>query len=73
MNPRSVNRAESCSYVILTLSLFFGWLLSFPFHGPILNIHSESRGLDSGLLIAFHGGEMLFTGILIKTHSPGKS
>lgn len=77
MNPRPAIKTESCSYAILTLSLFFGWLLSFPFHGPVLNIYSESRGLDSGLLaivfIAFHGGGMLLGGIFIKNSFPWKT
>ena len=67
----TVPRSKSALYVILSLSLFFGWLLSFPFHGPVLNIYSEARGFNPGylstLFIAFHGGGILLSGFVAGT------
>ena len=64
----AVYRGKPVLYVILSLSLLFGWLLSFPFHGPVLNIYSEARGIDPGslstLFILFHGGGILLSGLI---------
>lgn len=57
-------------YIIGTLALFFGWLLSFPFYGPVLGA-AESLSRADGFLLAliftsFHAFTLLLGGMLLR-------
>ncbi len=56
-------------FIVTIMPLYFGWLLSFPYYGPVLH----SAGPDnlpantlSLLFITFHAGTYLFCGFLLK-------
>jgi len=64
----SISRANRS--IILTLSLYFGWLLSFPFFGPVLSTVApslEHLGLPiSNVFVFFHALTYLLAGLLLK-------
>ena len=62
--------------IMLSLSFFFGWLLSFPFNGPALFALAEIEDINpvfSGLVfMLFHALGLLLTGLFKKNHSNNK-
>jgi DNA-binding CsgD family transcriptional regulator len=61
-------KAHLC--IILTLALYFGWLLSFPFYGPVLYASApvlEYRGFSLPFIFTFfHTITYLLAGLLLK-------
>lgn len=55
-------------YIILALAFYFGWLLSFPFYGPVLYVAAtmlEYRGLSMPFVFTlFHALTFLTAGLL---------
>lgn len=62
--------------IMLSLSFFFGWLLSFPFNGPALFSLAEIIDINpifTGLVfMIFHALGLLLTGLLKKNYSNTK-
>ncbi len=62
--------------IMLSLSFFFGWLLSFPFNGPALFSLAEILDINpifSGLVfMIFHALGLLLTGLFKKNYSKSK-
>ncbi len=57
------------NYIVLLLGLYFGWLLSFPFYGPVLSsaLENQEKIVSLGLLFAFfHAGSLILGGIFLK-------
>jgi DNA-binding CsgD family transcriptional regulator/MFS family permease len=56
--------------IILSLALYFGWLLSFPFHGPVLSAVAQPKeymGFSmSSIFIFFHALAYLAAGLVLK-------
>lgn len=63
-----MNSAEK--RLILSLGIFFGWLLSIPFNGPLLFALTSEAGYNGISLAlefsAFHAAALLVTGIVVK-------
>ncbi len=61
---------KSNHFIIGTQGIFFGWLLSFPFHGPVFSAISAERQLDAPSLILFfilvHAFTFLLGGLFLK-------
>lgn len=57
-------------FVILSLAFYFGWLLSFPFYGPVASSAAplwEYRGLSMPFIFSFfHALAFLFSGLFLK-------
>lgn len=64
----SISRANLS--IILSLALYFGWLLSFPFYGPVLSVAAPSleyMGYSMPFIfIFFHAITYLLAGLLLK-------
>ncbi len=62
--------------IMLSLSFFFGWLLSFPFNGPALFALAEIEEINPVFLglvfMLFHALGLLLTGLLRKNYSNSK-
>ena len=65
-----MNGLRTTKYITISLALYFGWLLSFPFYGPVLHAAAplyEFRGLSLSFIFSLsHTLAFLAGGLLLK-------